>query len=78
MDPAGRDARELPSWVEGLPEELRKAEPLVLLKRVFEENFEVVEGGEVSQLRGQPPRSVHNPHDPEAHWSRRRKRSPMR
>jgi len=69
MDQAGRDARELLAWVERLPEEIGKTEPLVLLKRVFEENFEVVEGGEVSQRRSQPPRAVHNPHDPEAHWS---------
>ena len=42
---------------------------LNLLRRVFEENFEVNEKGESDQRRVQPPGAVHNPHDHEAQWS---------
>lgn len=69
MNQAGQDTKALLSWVEGLPEAVCKAEPVGLLKRVFEENFECGEEGEVSQRRAQPPGAVHNPHDPEAQWS---------
>lgn len=69
MDQAGQDARELLSWVEGLPKAVRKAEAVRLLGRVFEENFECAQDGAVKQRRAQPPGAVHNPHDPQAQWS---------
>lgn len=69
MSQAGQDARDLLGWVESLPEEVRRVETLSLLKRVFEENFEVVEDGGVSTRRCQAGGSVQNPHDPEAQWS---------
>ena len=39
-----------------------------LLRRVFSEQFEVVEG-KLQPTPKRPPRSVHNPHDPDAHYA---------
>ena len=39
-----------------------------LLRRVFEEQFEVV-GEELCPTPKRPPRAVHNPHDPDAHFA---------
>lgn len=64
---AGADAAAILAWAEVLPGAASR-EPVKLLRRVFDENFERVE--ETWQARrSQPPGAVHNPHDPEAHWS---------
>jgi transposase len=41
----------------------------VCLQRVFLENFQLEESGGVAPTRAQPTGAVHNPHEPEAHWS---------
>lgn len=69
MNQAGQDAHALLSWVEALPEAVCKSERVCLLRRVFKENFECGQEGEVSERRAQPPGAVNNPHDPEAQWS---------
>jgi transposase len=43
-------------------------ESIKLLRRVFGEQFEVVEGS-LQSRRTSPSRSVHNPHDPDAHYA---------
>jgi len=71
MDQAGEDVRDLLGWAKGR-QDLRDAEEaLKLLGRVYAENFEEVTTGPVIQRRAQPPGAVHNPHDPEAQWSRK-------
>ena len=69
MNQAGQDAHAMLSWVKTLPEEVRKIGALEVLGKVFEENFECTEQGAVDQRRAQPAGAVHNPNDPEAHWS---------
>lgn len=44
-------------------------EPLQLLRRVFEENYERDEDGERRQRRPQLAGAVMNPHEPQAQWS---------
>jgi transposase len=46
-----------------------QAEPMQVLRRVFQENYEVDAHGAHQQTRAQPPGAVHNPHEPEAQWS---------
>jgi len=41
---------------------------VIVLRRVYEENFVEVDG-HLEQTRAQPPGAVHNPHDPDAQWS---------
>jgi transposase len=68
MDQAGEDAESVLSWVKSMPEELREIKEVTVLGRVFEENFERMDGA-LNQRRAQPAGAVHNPHDPEAQWS---------
>lgn len=68
----GRDMEELLRWLKGKASKLSELEEVKLLRRVFEEQFEVVEG-EVHPTLKRPPRSVHNPHDPDAHFADKRK-----
>jgi hypothetical protein len=69
----GRDMEELLDWLKGKPSQLSELEELRLLRRVFEEQFEVVEGG-VHPTRRRPGRAVQNPHDPDAHFADHGKR----
>ena len=41
----------------------------VLLQRVFLENYALDTAGHTQKTRAQPTGAVHNPHEPEAHWS---------
>jgi len=70
MVQAGEDAAELLAWWEQrsgqLPEEVN--EQFALLQRVFEEQFELVEGS-LKARKSTPSGGVVNPHDPEAQWS---------
>jgi transposase len=71
MDQAGKDAWNLLHWTQGQPEAEAAAEALALLQRVYAENFEETDGGGVAQRLAQPPKAVHNPHDPEAQWCKK-------
>ena len=65
----GQDMKELLEWIEQCKRpELSEIESVKLLRRVFEEQFEVVDGA-VNSRRTRPPRAVHNPHDPDAHYA---------
>jgi transposase len=64
----GQDMRELLEWIDTKQPELRELEAVKLLRRVFSEQFEVVEG-KLQPTQRRPPRSVHNPHDPDAHYA---------
>ncbi len=69
----GRDMDELLGWLKGKPSKWSELEEVRLLRRVFEEHFEVIEG-EVHPTPKRPPRSVQNPHDPDAHYADKGKR----
>jgi transposase len=68
MAQAGLDARMILAWIGTLPDAVRHLKSMVVLRRVYEENFLEV-GGRLEQARAQPPGAVHNPHDPDARWS---------
>jgi hypothetical protein len=72
MDQAGLDAANVLAWCKELGPAVLQAKPIALLKQVFEENFECLDGATL-QRKDQPPRAVHNPHDPEAHWCKKGK-----
>lgn len=64
----GQDIKELVEWVDNNDPKLAEIESIKLLRRVFEEQFEVVEGA-VQSRRTRPSRAVQNPHDPDAHYA---------
>jgi transposase len=65
---AGRDAHGLLSWLEEQQSPLGELEAVVLLRRVFGEQFEFGPDGPVRR-KGEPSGAVKNPHDPDAQWS---------
>ena len=69
MSQAGADAHAILNWTKDMPQKARGYEKLKMLERVFDENFELIEGAGIEQRRAQPPGAVHNPHNPEAQWS---------
>ena len=69
LDQVGGDVQEMLRWIEERDKDLLSHKAIALLRRVFEENFEVGEGGQWDPRRAQPPGAVHNPHDPQAQWS---------
>ena len=64
----GQDIKELVEWIDKNDPKLSEIESIKLLRRVFEEQFEVVEGT-VQSRRTRPSRAVQNPHDPDAHYA---------
>jgi transposase len=64
----GHDIKEVLEWIDTNDSKLRELEAVKLLRRVFEEQFEVVEG-KLRPTHKRPPRSVQNPHDPDAHYA---------
>lgn len=65
---AGGDMRVILDWVDAQPEWVRRNGKLALLRKVFDQNFEVGADGAPRQTRAQPSGSVQNPHEPEAQW----------
>jgi len=64
----GQDIKDLLAWIERTDHRLGELESVKLLRRVFGEQFEVVQG--VVEGRGtRPSQAVHNPHDPDAHYA---------
>ena len=61
----GQDMKELVEWIDKNDSKLGEIESIKLLRRVFEEQFEAVEGA-VQSRRTRPSRAVQNPHDPDA------------
>jgi transposase len=66
---AGEDMHRILAWAreQGAPWE--QAEQIQLLRRLFEENYELDETGSRRQKRARPPGAVQNPHEPQAQWS---------
>jgi len=64
----GKDMRELLEWIDRENPKLGERPAVTLLRRVFSEQFEVVEG-KVELLTRRPSRAVQNPHDPDAHYA---------
>jgi len=67
----GQDMRELLEWIDRNDPKLNEHEAVKLLRRVFDEQFEVVEG-KLQPTQRRRPRSVQNPHDPDAHYADKR------
>lgn len=69
MNQAGADAFQALRWLESLSDQApAQGKQAQLLRRVFGENFQVIENN-VSQHEAQPPGAVQNPHEPEAQWA---------
>lgn len=65
----GQDMREILDWIDNHDNaKLSEMESIKLLRRVFAEHFEIIEGT-IQSLRLRPSRSVQNPHDPDAHYA---------
>ena len=64
----GQDIRELLEWIDRTDPKLAEREAVKLLRRVFGEQFEVVEG-KLDLNTQRPSRAVQNPHDPDAHYA---------
>jgi transposase len=69
----GQDIKELVEWIDTKHPQLSELEAVKLLRRVFSEHFEVVEE-KLQPLPKRPPRSVQNPHDPDAHYANKGKK----
>jgi len=69
----GRDMEELLEWIEGKGAQFSELEAVKLLRRVFFEQFEVVQG-KLQPTGKRPARSIQNPHDPDAHFADKGKR----
>jgi len=64
----GQDMRDLLEWIDTEYPKLCEREAVKLLRRVFTEQFEVVEG-KLELATQRPSRAVQNPHDPDAHYA---------
>jgi transposase len=64
----GQDMRDLLEWIDRKDPKLSEREAVKLLRRVFEEQFEVVEG-KLELATKRPSAAVQNPHDPDAHYA---------
>jgi transposase len=69
----GQDMREVLEWIGSNRPELSEREVVKLLRRVFDEQFDIVEGKLQPTLK-RPSRAVRNPHDPDAHYAEKRKK----
>lgn len=66
---AGEDMASILAWTLERGEDWTQSEPIRVLQRVFEENYQLDENGQQQLRRAQPAGAVHNPHEPEAQWS---------
>ncbi len=66
---AGADMHLMLAWARQHGAHWEQVAEVQVLRRVFEENYELDEHGERRQTRAQPPGAVHNPHEPQAQWS---------
>jgi len=69
MAQAGKDAFDVLNKVTEQIKVASEAEPVALLQRVFNEQFEIADDGEVDQRKSTDSGAVKNPNDPDAHWS---------
>jgi hypothetical protein len=66
---AGEDMHRILAWAREQGASWEQAEQIQLLRRLFEENYELDETGSRRHKRAQPPGAVQNPHEPQAQWS---------
>jgi hypothetical protein len=69
MDQAGQDARDVLAETQTLGDTVVRSEPVALLQRVFDEQFETMPEEVPQQRHAAPAGAVHNPHEPSAQWS---------
>ena len=69
MTQAGEDLHAILARAQELGRTVQDSEPVRLLQRVFEEQFDRGANGCVAQRRATPSGAIHNPHEPEAQWS---------
>ena len=69
MEQAGRDAREVLAKTRTLGDTVVRSDPVALLQRVFDEQYETAQQEAPRQRYATPSGAVHNPHDPGAEWS---------
>jgi len=69
LEQAGRDARDILVRTQTLGNTVVRSEPVVLLQRVFDEQFKITKEGVPQECPAAPAGAVHNPHDPDAVWS---------
>ncbi|MBU4306621.1 MAG: transposase [Candidatus Aminicenantes bacterium] len=69
MVQAGRDMREVLTKTQAIGDAVIRAEPVALLQRVFNEQFEITEGDSLQKRTATSSGIVCNPHDPDAEWS---------
>lgn len=69
MDQAGGDAQDVLAKAKTLGDIVARSEPVALLQRVFDEQFEAPGEAPPQQRQAAPAGAVHNPHDPAAQWS---------
>jgi IS5 family transposase len=72
MEQAGNDLYAILARTHSLGTVVCETEPVQLLRRVFQEQFETDDTGKLAQRKATPSGAVHNPHDPEAQWSKKR------
>jgi hypothetical protein len=63
----GQDIKELLEWIDQRRAEFDTIESIKLLRRVFGEQFEIVQGA-IQARQTRPSQAVQNPHDPDAHY----------
>jgi transposase len=69
QEQAGRDARDVLVKAKTLGEAVIKSEPVAMLQRVFDEQFQIIQEGGPQQRPAALSGAVNNPHDPDAQWS---------
>ena len=69
MAQAGKDTHEILNKVTMQIKTAIDSKPVALLQRVFNEQFEITDDGEVAELRAVPAGAVQNPNDPDVSWS---------
>jgi hypothetical protein len=69
MKQAGADMRDVLIKAGTIGTVVMQSEPVALLQRVFDEQFEIRPEKTLEERRVTPAGSVHNPHDPDAQWS---------
>ena len=66
---AGADCLRLLDWVEPLGAEVREAKGVTLLRKVFSQQYEVDQSGNIEPVKVHGTGIVQNPHDPDVQWS---------
>ena len=66
---AGADCLRLLEWLEPLGAEVREAKGVALLRKVFSQQYEVQQSGQIEPVKVHASGIVQNPHDADVEWS---------